>query len=143
MTLTRKVKIALFALLCSAVSAAARAPQATLTVRLVDPSGAPITDALVAIHPEPAGNKPGRSYGLTRLALDAAAATFRKELPAGDYDVFVAVTGYFPSCRKIHLRGGETNAIEMTLKIANVSTIVTTPRYDFHNLSWPHYELIM
>ena len=137
MTLTGKVTIALFALLCSTLSAAARAPQATLTVRVLDPSGAPITDALVVIHPEPAGNKPGRHDELKRLALDATAATFRKELPAGDYDVFVAVAGFYPSCRKIHLRGGETNPIEMTLKIANVSTIVTMPANGFHNLSRP------
>ena len=130
-------KIALFVLLCSTLSAAAHAPRVTLTVRVVDPSGAPIMDALVAIHPEPAGNKPGRSHGLTRLALDAATAVFRRELPAGDYDVFVAEAGFYPSCRKVHLRGGETNAIEMTLKIENVTTIVTTPPYDFHNLSRP------
>jgi hypothetical protein len=136
-------KIALFVLLCSTTSFAAHVPRATLTIRVVDPSGAPITDALVVIHPEPAGNKPGRRDGLTRLPLDAAAATFREELAAGDYDIFVAEAGFYPSCRTVHLRGGETNAIEMTLKLANVATIVTPPANAFHNLSWPHFELIM
>ncbi|MFY9691868.1 MAG: carboxypeptidase-like regulatory domain-containing protein [Candidatus Acidiferrales bacterium] len=93
-------KIALCVLLCSTASAAARAPQATLTVRVVDPTGTPITDALVVIHPEPPGNKPGHRDGLTRLALDAATTAFRRDLPAGDYDVFVAVAGFYPSCRR-------------------------------------------
>jgi len=119
-------KIALFVLLCSTVSAAARAPQATLSVRVVDPSGASIGDALVAIHAERAGNKSSRRDGLTRLPLDAAAATFRKELPAGEYDIFIAEAGFYPACKKVHLQSGETNAIEITLKVENVTTIVTS-----------------
>jgi len=136
-------KVALFLLFCSAASAAARAPQATLAVRVVDPSGAPIAGALVAVHPEPAGNEPDRRDGLTRLAFDAATSTFHKDLPVGGYDVFVAEAGFYPSCEKVHLRGGETNAIEMTLKIENVATTVTPPANAFHDLSWPHFELIM
>ncbi|HTX13848.1 MAG TPA: carboxypeptidase-like regulatory domain-containing protein [Candidatus Baltobacteraceae bacterium] len=130
-------KIALFVLLCSTVSAAAHAPRAALRVNVVDQSGAPITEALVLIHPEPAGNRPGRHDKLTRLALNTATDTFRKDLPAGDYDIFVAASGFHPSCKKLHLRGGETNAIEMMLKIENAATIVTTPAYDFHDLSRP------
>jgi len=118
-------KIALLVLLCSTVSAAARAPQATLSVRVVDPSGASIGDALVVVHAERAGNKPGRRDGLTRLPL-AAAATFRKELPAGEYDIFIAEAGFYPACKKVHLQSGETNAIEITLKVENVTTIVTS-----------------
>jgi hypothetical protein len=131
-------KIALFLLLCSTVSAAARAPQATLTVRVIDPSGAPITDALVAIHPESAGNKLGHRDGLIRLALDKATVTFRRDLSAGDYDVFVAEAGFYPSCRKVHLMAGETNAIEMTLKVENATIIIVTPPANaFHDLSRP------
>jgi hypothetical protein len=117
-------KLVFLLVLCSIVPAAAGAPPASLTVRVIDETGASITDALVVIHPESRGAEPrsgsesSQQDRLTRLAPDATTATFHTDLPLGAYDVFVARAGFRPSCLKVHLlSNGETRTVEMKLTI--------------------------
>src|SRR5437870_814780 len=70
-----------------------------------DPSGAPISGAMVFIHWDSAGSKVGVSDNLgirADLAIRTKEdGTFNTDLPPGFYDVFVAAPAFTPTCRKI------------------------------------------
>jgi hypothetical protein len=98
------------------------APPASLIIRLADPTGASVTDALVVVHFErdssvqASNTDQGQEDQVTPLVLDELTATYRINLAPGTYDIFVARPIFHPNCKKVRLEKGESLKIEMKLR---------------------------
>jgi vitamin B12 transporter len=82
-------------------TAGAQSQQSTLTIRVVDPTGAPVAGVLVA-----AASRDARLH-LTQITDDAGAARFDALLP-GSYVVEIDATGFAPNARPIAVGPGAT-----------------------------------
>jgi uncharacterized GH25 family protein len=105
-------------LLLAAVSAKA----ATLSGTVRDSEGAVISNAHIVVHWDHSDVKDNLGIKQDIVATSDSNGQFSLELPAGFYDVFVAATAFSPHCEKVRLKGNETKAYEVKLKVSPVTS---------------------
>jgi hypothetical protein len=90
---------------------------ASLTGRVMDPTGALIVGARVAIH--------SMATGVTTVADSDSSARFRfPYLPVGDYEVIVHEDGFADAKRNVKLTLGAAFDLPITLGMANSDTVI-------------------
>ena len=95
----------------------------TLRGVVSDEMGAPIKDALVFVHWDPAGSH--MRIGNVGIKQDLVLKTdergaFTSSVPPGFYDVFVSSPAFSPACRKIRIGKGAIANVEERLPVSNI-----------------------
>ena len=113
----RSTRLAILMVLCCQIAALGNGQTAqkdgllSVTVSLQD-THVPLTSAFVFVR----GYRPvylGESSSVLRQVKDGVFAT---SLPPGLYDVFVSVSGTFPTCKRVAIVAGEVEHYEADLK---------------------------
>lgn len=91
-------------------------------VTVTDLADAPIPNAMVLIHWDPAGSTSGHKTNVgikdDLIIRTKGDGTFTVELPSGFYDVFVAAMAFNPTCRKVRMKSGESMSITLRMDVA-------------------------
>jgi hypothetical protein len=118
--------LAAFALVLVAINANGQTAHSTeshksnITVTVRDPSGAAISNAFVLVHSDALGRGNSKPFQL-ELRTDSSGVA-KNAFPSGFYDLFVAATGFAPSCEKIRVHEGEGVERTFVLKVDQLMT---------------------
>ncbi len=100
--------------LCVPSAVMAQSGNGTIDGRVFDESRAAVPSAVVTAHNE--------ATGLSRSATVSSTGTFRiGPLPAGRYEVSVALTGFATQVRSAIVQVGETVTVDFTMKVGAVT----------------------
>ncbi len=87
---------------------------------VTDAPGAAIANAMVLIHWDSDGSTVGlaSNVGIKEdlVMRTKADGTFEVDLPPGFYDIFTSAMAFSPACRKVRMKGSETQEIKLRLK---------------------------
>jgi hypothetical protein len=92
---------------------------ATLSVTVIDSTGAVIPNSSVIVHWDSAGLddvKDNIGTKEDKVATTDATGSFSLEIPPGVYDVFVAAAGFSPHCEKLTIKPREIHPYRCTWK---------------------------
>jgi uncharacterized membrane protein len=127
----------LILLVLSSFAPAIAFDQTRLKSIVTDSSGAAIASAIVLIHWDPAGSTVGLASNVgikeDRVVRTKEDGTFELDLPPGFYDIFATATAFSPTCRKVRMKGSETQEIKLRLNLDPLYTaemgnrVETTP----------------
>ena len=114
--------VAALASLCAPSAVLAQATTGTIDGRVVDQSQAAVPGATVTAR--------NVATGLSRTATVSASGTYRiPSLPAGRYDVQVALAGFATQVQKdVDVPIASTDTVDFTMKVATVTETVEVHR---------------
>jgi Carboxypeptidase regulatory-like domain len=100
---------------------------ATLSVTVIDSTGAVIPNSSVIVHWDSAGLdgvKDNIGTKEDKVAATDATGSFSLEIRPGVYDVFVAAAGFSPHCEKLTIKPREIHPYRVQLDVSRMTTIV-------------------
>jgi iron complex outermembrane receptor protein len=113
---SRRLIAAFLPLLMGVVDPAWAQPGATLSGSVRDQTGAALVSATISV----------RGTALGEATTDANGAFELLNLPAGEYEITAAMSGFNPSHRVVRLHSGETLAVSLILSVSIREQLVVT-----------------